>query len=121
MVSKAQIVTRVMAFAIGLLSIAAGIPKILQMPQELEFLNSVGLSGIAVSILGVAQLAGGIMLFWSRSRLIGAVLAGLALLVSSVAIFSSGNSGFGLISLLPFAISVLVVYFELKRARGNAD
>ncbi len=109
-----------MAYAVGVLSIAAGIPKILQMPQELEFLKAIGLSGITVSILGVAQLVGGIMLFWSRLRLIGAVLAGLALLVSSVAIFSSGNSGFGLISLVPFAITVLVFYFELTSARGNA-
>jgi len=120
MASKVQILTRIMAYALGLLSVAAGIPKILQMPQELGFLNSIGLSGIAVSILGVVQLAGGIMLFWSQSRLVGALLAGLALLVSSVAIFSSGDSGFGLISLLPIVVSIIVIYVELKGARRTA-
>ena len=120
MASKTQITIRVMAFALGLLSVAAVIPKILQMPQELAFLDSIGLSGIAVSILGGAQLAGGILLFWSRFRLAGALLAGLALFVSSAAIFSSGDSGFGLISLLPIVLSVIVIYAELKVAGRNA-
>ena len=120
MASKAKVVGRIVVYALALLSIAAGIPKILQMPQELGFLSSIGLSGIAVSLLGALQLAGGVMLFWSRSRLAGALLAGFALLVSSIAIFAGGNSTFGAISLLPFLVSAAVVYFELQRAGRNA-
>lgn len=117
MASKVQIVIRVLAYVLGLLSVAAGIPKIMQMPQELEFLASIGLSGIAVSILGVVQLAGGVMLFLSRTRLAGAVLAALALIVSSAAIFSSGNATFGLISLLPVVVAAIVIYAESKGRR----
>lgn len=112
MASKAQTVTRIAAYALALLSVAAGIPKIMQMPQELGFLSSIGLTGIGVSVLGAAQLAGGIMLLLSRTRLAGAVLAGLSLLISSVAIFASGNSTFAMVSLVPFLVAVVLIYVE---------
>lgn len=118
--SKKQVVTTIIAYALGLLSIAAGIPKIMQMPQELGFLSSIGFSGIAVSILGVVQLLGGAMLFWSRTRLAGALLAGLAMLVSSVAIFAGGDATFGMISLLPFVVALVIAYMEARKLRQNA-
>lgn len=121
MASKARIVTTIVSFALGLLSVAAGIPKIMQMPQELGFLSSIGLSGVGVSVLGVVQLLGGIMLLWSRTRLAGAVLAGLALLVSSIAIFGSGDPTFGLISLLPFIVALVLVLVELKGANRHGS
>ena len=120
MASKAQTVTRITAYALALLCVAAGIPKIMQMPQELGFLSSIGLTAIGVSVLGVVQLAGGILLLWSRSRLAGALLAALALIVSSAAIFASGNSTFGLVSLLPLVVAIIVIYIELKGARRNS-
>lgn len=120
MASKIQIVVRVMVYLLAILSFAAGIPKILQLPQELGFLGALGLSGFVVSILGVVQLAGGMMLLWSRSRVPGALLAGFALLVSSAAIFAGGDAMFGLASLIPILAMAMVIYVELKRVRGNA-
>lgn len=96
-------------YALALLSAAAGIPKIMQMPQELGFLGAIGFNAIAVSLLGIAQLAGAVLLLWSKTRLIGAGLAGLALLISSVAIFASGNTNFGLISVLPLVVLIVAV------------
>lgn len=119
MAQKAKIATNIVAYLLGVLNIAAGVPKIMQMPQELGFLSSIGLSGLGVSTLGVVQLLGGIMLFWSKTRLAGAVLASLALLVSSIAIFIGGNSTFGLISLLPFVVALIIVFVELKGVRRN--
>lgn len=120
MVSKLQKFNRGIAMALGLLSIAAGIPKILQMPQELGFLVSIGLTGIAVSALGVLQSAGGVMLFLSPTRLAGASLAALAFSVSSAAIFASGDAAFGLFSLVPLLVAVGVIYFELQGSGGSA-
>lgn len=120
MASKLSFVTIVIAYALGLLSVAAGIPKILQMPQELEFLSAIGLTGIAVSILGAVQFAGGVMLFVARSRLAGAVITAVALAVSSAAIFASGNSTFGLVSLLPLVIAAILILMELKGGSSNA-
>lgn len=117
MATKKQIFTSIIAYLLGFLSLAAGIPKILQMPQELTFLSSIGLSGIAVSILGIIQAAGGVMLFWSRTRLAGASLAAIALAVSSIAIFIGGNSSFGLISLLPLLFVGILVYLILTEGK----
>lgn len=121
MESKPHIFVIVMIYVLAALSVAAGIPKLLQMPQELGFLEDIGFSAIAVSVLGIVQLSGGVLLLWKKSRLPGAVLAGLAFLVSSLAIFSGGNTKFGLISLLPFTVAVIVIYSTLRRAeRGDA-
>lgn len=114
MKSRPHVVVIVMIYVLAALSAAAGIPKILQMPQELGFLSAIGFSAVAVSILGVIQLSGGVLLLWKKSRLLGAVLAGVALLVSSIAIFLGGNTKFGLISLIPFAVSIIVIYSTVR-------
>ena len=116
---KTHVVVTVMIYLLAALSTAAGIPKILQMPQELEFLQFLGFSEIAVSILGLFQLAGGVLLLFRKTRLAGAILATTALLVSSIAIFSSGNIPFGMISLLPVAISICVVYATVKHVETS--
>ncbi|MEM7283481.1 MAG: hypothetical protein AAF438_17835, partial [Pseudomonadota bacterium] len=85
-------------YLLGLLNIAAGIPKIMQMPQELEFLSALGVNGLAVSILGAIQCLGGVLLFLPSLRFTGGVLAGIGLLVSSLALFVGGNTNFALVS-----------------------
>lgn len=114
MESRSQVIVIAVIYVLAALSVAAGIPKILQMPQELGFLNAIGFSAIAVSIFGIVQFIGGVLLLWKKSRLPGAVVAGLAFLVSSLAIFASGNTKFGLISLLPIAILIVAIYYNLK-------
>lgn len=112
---KTRIAVRILTYALAALGVAAGAPKIFQMPQELEFLNTLGFPAIAVSILGVIQLAGGVLLFREESRLPGAMLTALAFLISSVAIFSGGNTRFGLISLLPVVLTIIVAYDTTAR------
>ncbi len=119
MASKSRILSLVLIIVLGLLSIAAGLPKILQMPQELGFLESIGLSAIFVSILGVIQLAGGIFLLWPRFRIAGALLAGFAFAVSSIAIFVNGDAKFGLVSLVPLLVLVIVIYTHRSRERSS--
>ena len=107
--SKPHIVIAVLIYALAILSAAAGVSKILQMPQELGFLSSIGFSQTGVSILGLLQLTGGLLLFWKKSHLPGAIIASLTFLVSSIAIFAGGNASFGLISLVPVAVSIVVI------------
>lgn len=105
----------VLAYLLGLLNLAAGIPKILQMSQEQEFLGTIGLSPTGVSMLGLIQLVGACTIPWKRTRTIGAALGGIALLVSAIAIFASGDGTFGTISLLPLILSLVVIYASLSR------
>ncbi|NND60890.1 MAG: hypothetical protein HKN49_11545 [Gammaproteobacteria bacterium] len=113
-----SILVRVLAYVLALLSIAAGAPKILQMEQELQFLNAIGLTGIGVSILGVVQVLGGVMLVPARTRLAGALAAGLALLVSAVAIFATGNAVFGAISLIPLLVLLAMVVLHQREQQS---
>ena len=107
---------RIMTIALAVLSAAAGIPKLLQLPQELSFLGALGISGLVVSLLGVLQIIGGALLVLARYRTVGAILVGFGFLVSSLALLVGGNVAFGLISLVP--IVVLVVVLIVGR-RGN--
>lgn len=113
--SKPHTIVTVLIYILAALSAAAGIPKIMQMPQELGFLAAIGFPALAVSMLGVVQLAGGALLLLKKSRLIGAALAGLAFLVSSIAIFAGGNNTFGLVSVLPVAALIVIAYIVRPR------
>ena len=117
---RPHLVIRILLYALALLSVAAGIPKVLQMPQELGFLSSLGLAGAAVSVLGVVQIAGGVLFAIYRYRPVGAVLAGVAFLVSSVALLAGGNVPFGLLSLLPIAALIVIVYSERRKVSNDA-
>jgi hypothetical protein len=92
-----------------LLSVSAGIAKSLQLPQEMEFLQKAGFNGTMVVILGVIQVVGGALILPARTRTTGAVLAGTGFLISSVTIFASGNIGFGISSLVPAMLAVLLI------------
>ena len=109
-------VIRLLSYVLGLLSIAAAVPKILQMPQELGFLSSLGIGGAAVVGLGLLQLVGGVWLMVPKLRLFGAFIADLMFTVSSAALFVSGNLAFGLVSLLP-VVGVMIVIVGLLQSQ----
>ena len=97
-----------------LLNVAAGIPKILQMPQELGFLQAIGLNGTMVSILGLIQVTAGILLVFPKVRLLGSILAAVALAISTAAIFATGNTLFGFVSVLPILLLGVIVIDTMK-------
>ncbi|MCK7595462.1 hypothetical protein [Pseudomarimonas salicorniae] len=116
-----RIFKAVLLVLLVLLNLAAGIPKILQMPQELEFLAHLGLSPIAVSILGVIQFSGGGLLVLSKTRVVGAASGLIALVVSAIALFIAGSAGMGLLTLLPAAIAAFFVFDEFTKGSDPAD
>ena len=117
-----QIVSKVFLVLLVLISLGAGVPKIIQMPQELGFLAHLGFSAIAVTLLGFMQFSGGILLLPQKTRLVGAVLVVISLLVSAIALLKGGSTGMGLISFLPVAIGLFVIVLNLPRkAKTNSD
>lgn len=92
-----------------LLSITAAVPKLLRVPQEVTFFESVGLAGSAVLMFGFVQLAGGILLVFSRARLWGAGVVAVTFLASAIMVFLSGNTAFGLVSILPVLMACIVL------------
>ncbi|MBE9548295.1 MAG: hypothetical protein IMF09_02725 [Proteobacteria bacterium] len=113
-----KIINILIIAVIALLSISAGLAKVIQAPQEMEFLQSVGLSKILIIAFGIIQIAGGVLLATKKTRMFGAVLAATAFVVSTVLIFIQGNLAFGMFSILPIALAGVVIYQTAKITRN---
>jgi hypothetical protein len=109
-----KIVNILIIVIVALLSIAAGLAKVMQTPQEMEFLQGFGLSPIMIVIFGLIQVVGGVLVLPAKTRLPGAVLAALAFAVSTMLIFIGGNMTFGLVSMLPLAMACLIIFQSAK-------
>mgnify|MGYP001027566756 CR=1 FL=1 len=100
---------------IVLLSLAAGIAKVMHNPQEVQFLQSFAFNDLAITVYGIVQilaalaLAVGVLICNNGVKLLGVVVVAFAFLISSVLIFVSGDWGFGFISLLPVALTGLII------------
>jgi hypothetical protein len=104
---------------VALLSIAAGIAKVMQTPKEVEFLQSFGLSAVFITIFGAVQIVGGLLLCYKKGRLQGAIIVGLGLLMSSALLFISGNVEFGMVSLLPIVLTAVIIKQTVKLSIEN--
>jgi hypothetical protein len=100
---------------ITLLSIVAGLAKVMQAPREMEFLQGMGWSSASILVFGLVQIAAGVMLVLPKTRLPGAILAASAFVVSAVMVFNSGNLVFGLVSLVPVSLAGLIIYQAARR------
>lgn len=108
-----KIVNIIIIAVVALLSIAAGLAKVMQSPQEMEFLQGLGLSSVLIVIFGLVQIVGGVLLAPKKTRMVGAVMVTLGFVVSTVLIFIAGNVAFGLFSLIPAALAGMIVYRNL--------
>jgi hypothetical protein len=99
---------------IALISVAAGIAKIMQMPQEVEFLQSFSLNSILITMFGIVQVLGGALLSNKKGRLYGAIIVALCFFISTILIFISGNVSFGLVSLLPVVLTGFIIKQSLE-------
>lgn len=116
-----KIVNNLIVALIVLLSIAAGLAKVMmQTPQEMEFLQGLGLSTKLIVIFGLVQIAGGVLLVPRKVRIFGAVLATAAFVLSTVLIFIGGNLAFGLFSILPVALAGVVIYQSVGNTHNKS-
>ena len=98
-----------------LLSAAAGVAKVLNMPQEVQFFEQAGLSASWLLPLGIIQILGALLAIYGPTRRMGSITMALGFLLSAAAIFMTGNMVFGAISLLPVFFSLFAAY----RAGGH--
>ena len=105
---------------IALLSIAAGLAKVLQTEQEMEFLLSFGLNNVLIIAFGIVQVAGGVLLVPAKTRIFGAVIATSAFVASTILIFAGGNLVFGLLSAIPIAFGGLIVYQSARISHNKS-
>ena len=105
-----KIINLLIVVIIALLSIAAGLAKVMQTQQEMEFLQGLGLNSFLIVGFGLVQIIGGVLLVPKRTRMPGAILVALALVVSTALIFIGGNFAFGLFSIIPIALVGAIIY-----------
>ena len=115
-----KIVNLLIVAVIALLSIAAGFAKVMQAEPEMEFLLGLGLGPVLIFVFGLVQIVGGVLLVVPKTRMPGAILVGLAFVVSSALIFVSGDLAFGLISIIAVALAGLIIYQTAKNAHNKA-
>ncbi|WP_372761903.1 hypothetical protein [Pseudoalteromonas sp.] len=108
----------VLIIIVALLSIAAGAAKVMAVPGEVQFLQSFGFSNPLITTYGILQLSGGGLLIPPKTRMLGAFVASASFLISTILIFISGNTIFGLISIIPVALT-LIVAFQLSKFTHN--
>ena len=99
---------------LALLSLAAGIAKVMQAPQEVAFFDQAGVDLFWLVPLGAAQIVGAILAIFPKTRSLGLIVTGLGFLCSSLMIFATGNTSFGILSLVP---AVLCLALFLAKAR----
>jgi hypothetical protein len=105
-----KIINLLIVVIIALLSIAAGLAKVMQTQQEMEFLQGLGLNSFLIVGFGLVQIIGGVLLVPKKTRMPGAILVALAFAVSTALIFMGGNFAFGLFSVIPIALAGVIIY-----------
>lgn len=100
-----------------LLSISAGLAKIMQIPEEILFFKEAGLGITILVMFGVIQLTGGILGAMKKFRKFGAVIMAVTFLFSSIMIFTRGDIKFGLFSLLPVIMSGILILKEFQTVK----
>ena len=107
-----RIVRLIILAFIALLSIAAGAAKLMMVPQEMAFFESLGVDLTLMVVFGVFQIVGGIFLFVPKVRKVGATIVAAAFIISAIMIFMTGQTVFGLTSLIP---AIVALYLVLSR------
>ncbi len=115
-----KIANIILIAVMALLSIAAGLAKVMQVPKEMAFLTGLGLDNTMIFIFGAIQIVGGILLAIPKSKMYGSVLVVIAFLVSAILVFVGGNFTFGIVSMLPVLITGFIVYQTLKNTHNKA-
>lgn len=115
-----QQVRIVIVVLLVVLGAAAGVAKMMQVPQELEFFAELGLGNLAAAGFGVVQFAGAVLLAMPRARLAGAIISDLMFTLSAVMILLSGSIGFGLVALIPAILAGFIAIEEWRARAGKA-
>jgi len=94
------------------LSFSAGTAKVLQVADDVKFFQDAGISINILVLLGLFQIVGGVLLIFQKTRISGAVIVAISLFISSAVILINGKVLFGIVSLLPFILTVIVIKNE---------
>ena len=104
------------------LAVASGIAKIALVPNETEFFGRYGFSDPLLMAFGLAQLIGGVLLPWKRTRFAGATVIACTFLVSLAILLIDGNIPVSIVT----AIVTLLLFVVMRaswpsRSKDQSD
>ena len=92
------------------LAVLSGVAKITLVPNEVEFFGQYGFSNPMLIAFGAAQLIGGILLPWKKTRFAGAAVVAVTFLVSLAILLMDGNIPVSIVT----AIATLLLLMVMK-------
>jgi len=113
-----KITIKILTAIIILLSIGAGLAKVMQVPQEVAFLEGVGLTTLMIIAFGVFQILGGLLTAIPKSKFYGSVIVIVGFIISTILIFLTENVKFGMISMVPVILAGVVAFTSIKNTRN---
>ena len=84
-------VSTIVLAILTLLAVSSGFTKILLMQQEVDFFGEYGFSDPILIGYGLAQLLGGLLLVFAKTRFVGAAIVAITFLVSLALLLIEGN------------------------------
>lgn len=103
----------IVLFILVFLAVSSGITKIMLMQQDVDFFGNYGFTNPVLITYGVIQLAGGVLLVFPKTRVIGAAMVAITFLISAAILFMSGNIPITIITL----VCVFLLVFVIRQSR----
>jgi len=104
-----RIVKIIFLVIVVLLGLGSGTSKVMLLPDEVAFFGKTGLTEVGIQIFGAIQIIGSLMLPLKKGRFLGSLILIVTFLFSTVLILMSGNISFGIFSILPIALIILLL------------
>ena len=102
-----------------LLAIASGITKVMLLPQDVEFFGRYGFSNPILVAFGAAQVIGGVLLPFGRTRFVGATIVAITFVVSLVVLLMDGNVPVSIVTLAATLLLGVVMKRSWKPLPGQ--
>ena len=110
-----KIVTAIILVILVLLAVSSGATKILLMEQEVGFFGKYGFSNPLLMAFGFAQVLGGLLMIFPRTRFIGASIVAATFLVSLALLLIEGNIPLSIITGVATLLLAAVIKQNLPR------
>ncbi len=104
-----KIVFRIILTILVLLAVASGTTKILLMEQDADFFGKYGFSDPILVIFGLAQLIGGLLMTFVKTRFVGATVVAITFLVSLALVLLEGNMAVSVITGVALLLLVVIM------------
>ena len=107
-----KIISTTILVILILLAVSSGFTKIMLMQQDVDFFGRYGFTNPILIAYGLAQVAGGVLMAFSKTRFVGAAIVAVTFLISLVVLLMEGNMPVSIVT----AIATLLLGLVMKQS-----